>query len=287
MLYHPTTSSEKHGRYFASIRCGERHFLPFRAPAFSNTLSDLADSFRLPAEVTERSFASLFVSSVGSIPFGLLARRSPSAKIFTYDDGTFNLSEATYSSWIHNEARVRRVAKFLRGVPSNPAVVGRAVAHFTIFPPEFVVGGHRSIERVRIFGGRSDTEVARGRRVRVLLGSWFKDAALQARHDEIVEAGRADVFLPHPADARPAKCSPWVRALLGDRHLGHLVAEDLVRVLQECGLVPVVYGFESTALYNLAGHVTAVSILLDGRPTVVPAEVARALGVRQVRCALR
>lgn len=287
VLYHPTTSSEKHGRYFASIDCGERHFLPFRAPLFSDTLSDLADSLRLPREVARRRFASLCVSSVGSIPFGFLARRNPNAEIFTFDDGTFNLSEATYTSWIHDEARVRRIVKSFCRVPSNPAVLDRAVAHFTIFPPEFVVGDHRSIERVAILGGLSESSGARGRRVRVLLGSWFHDVALQARHDEIVEAGRADVFLPHPADARAATCSPWVGALLGARQLSHLVAEDVVRILREGGLVPVVYGFESTALYNLAGHVTAVSIHLEGRPTVVPAEVARALGVRQVRCALR
>lgn len=285
VLYHANTESPKHEAYFGAMRVDESHFIPYRPVPHSDTLGEVLTWWNVPPSLRRRRFRSLLVASVGSIPFGMLAVRNPDADLYTYDDGTFNLCEHVYTPWIAEEPPVRRAVKVLLRAGSNPGIVERAAGHFTIFPPRFVVGTHRRIEQVDVFDSEDGVSPRRGlRRARMILGAWSADPARQALYEKIVSSGRFDLFLPHPADSRPASCAPWLAEALGSRRLDAMIAEDVVRCLWSVGLRPVVYGFETTALYNVATHTVAISFLLGDGPPIVPSEVASDLGVRQLRC---
>lgn len=63
-----------------------------------------------------------------------------------------------------------------------------------------------------------------------------------------------------------------------------MIAEDAVAALIKAGYRPVVYGFNSTALFNLAHLVRTVSIFLAPDRETITGQVMSQLGVRKLCC---
>ena len=285
VVYHPTSASEKHRYYFDQLEVGKKYFVPLRPVRVSDTISDALVWWRIPRDVRDARYDVLFIASIGSISFSQFAARNPRAVIHTFDDGSFNLAAATYADWIHGEPIMRRVVKCLVGGLNNPGIVARASLHHTIFPRKLVVGVQTEIDELVLFTRHSYFHAdGLGRKVRVLLGSWFADTTLQSRHDALVRSGKFDVFLPHPADSRSALMASHIRVDAGLIDLGRMVAEDVVAGLVKSGYRVVVYGFNSTALINLAHFVPALSIVLEPYLETIPCRVMNELGVRQLVC---
>lgn len=285
VVYYPTTSSGKHRYYFEKISTGEKHFVTWKPPRISDTLTDVVAWFRIPRSVRHRSYESLFIASIGSIPFALFVRANPEGKVYTFDDGAFNLSETTFRDRIYEEPPIRRLIKSLLRVCDNPGLIGEALRHYTIFPKDFVVGIRSPIEEVDLFKDEIDKMgPASLCKIRILLGSWFADSNLQSRHDLIVKSGKFDLFLPHPADMRPPVVASWIREAGVGFDPVKMIAEDAVAALVMAGYRPVVYGFNSTALISLACFVRTVSIFLAPDRETIVGQVMFRLGVRRLRC---
>lgn len=285
VVYHPTSNSIKHHYYFEKIDINEKYFIPWNPLRSSDTLTGLLTWWRIPKKIRNKKYASLFISSIGSIPFSLFSGKNPEAKIYTYDDGTFNLSGKFFEKWIYAEPFAQRLLKHLIGGCDNPGVLERSCQHFTIFPGQFVVGIKSPIKEINIFEGLIDRNTSvTARKVRVLLGSCFNVNSLQIRYEQIVGSGRFDVFLPHPAESRSAKIATWIRnsdkILKPDR----MIAEDVVAGIVTAGYRPIVYGFNSTALINLARLVPTINIILAPSRQTISNGVLSELGVHTVRC---
>jgi hypothetical protein len=285
VIYHPTSANQKHLYYFHKIATSSKHFIPWRPLRASDTLTDLAAWWKIPIHVRRTKYARLFLASIGSVPFSLFARANPDAKIHTFDDGTFNLNEKTFLNWIDAEPIARRLLKRMLRCPNNVDIVERAVRHHTIFPKRYVVGIRSPIEEIMLFENFDCRRgMSRAPKVRVLLGTRFGEIDLQDRHDRIVESGRFDVVLPHLVDVRLPIIGTWLLEAGLGVDPAKAIAEDVVAALVTAGFRPVVYGFNSTALLNLARLVPTVSIFLAPHLETIPAQVMSDLGVRRMQC---
>jgi hypothetical protein len=116
------------------------------------------------------------------------------------------------------------------------------------------------------------------------LGSWFLDPVLQARHDAIVAYGKFDMFLPHPADSRSAVLKSNIVINEDAIDLDLMIAEDIIAGLIRSGYRPIVYGFNSTVLVNLARFVPTLSIVIASNQSAIADEAMVMLGVRRINC---
>ena len=168
---------------------------------------------------------------------------------------------------------------------SNPEIVTRASCHHTIFPAKYVVSASSRIEELDLFAHYAGLQLdAQRPKIRVLLGSWFIDATLQSQHDALISSGKFHLFLPHPADSRSAVLSKEIKTNTKSIDFERMIAEDIIRMLAVSGYSPVVYGFNSTALINLARFVPVVSIILSPRSEPISSRRLSELGVRRIVC---
>jgi len=284
VVYHATSQSAKHRYYFNQMVCDEKCFIPWGSSQLSDTLSDALAYWRVPKVMRRAKYDALYVASLGSIPFALLRRDNRRAVLRTFDDGTFNIIARTFEQWINEEPRMRRGLKLALGAVDNPTLLREVDRHHTVFRSHHVVGiAHHKVEELDLFAA-SSRQAGQGDRLRILLGSWFQDPELQRRHDAILDSGRFDLVLPHPADSREALASRPFSDALGEGELALMVAEDVVSRLAGAGYQLTVYGFGSTALVNMARSVRAVNIVLNGSNRMLPRLLRTELGLREVKC---
>lgn len=232
-----------------------------------------------------RSYESLFIANIRLFPFALFVRANPEGKVYTFDDGLLNLVEEEFQTYVYKERAIRRLIKRLFRVCDSPSIIRKARRHYTIFPERFIVGIRYPIEELDLFGsGVGKTDLASLRKIRVLLGSWFPDNNLQSYHDRIVESGKFDIFLPHPSDLRPPIVAPWIRATGVGFDPVKMIAEEAIITLKTAGYRPVVYGFCSTALVNLARFERTVAIFLTSNDEIIFKQSMFRFGVRGLRC---
>lgn len=282
VLYHAISDSPRHRYYFEKIDASEKHFVNHWQLSHSDTASDLLAWYRIPRALRLQQYNSLYVASIGSIPFSFFARRNAQAALYTFDDGAFNLAPEIFRDWIECEPQMRRRVKALFGGSDNTTLVQRSATHFSIFPASLAVMSGSRIEEVQLFTAGARLNRNSPRRVRIILGTVYPDPAVQQRHDQIVASDRFDLFLPHPIDPRRPKIGRGL-AHLNTSDVAKMIAEDVVRGLVGDGYSPVVYGFDSTALLNLSGTVQTVSIQLQPGLETLDATLLGKFGTRLVK----
>lgn len=284
VIYHPTGSSAKHRYYYDRLEATTKVFVPWKPLPLSDTLTDILAWPQIPRQVRAERFSELFISSIGSIPFSMLVARNPQATVNTFDDGSFNINPEVFPHWIRQEPPMRKLSKMLLIGVDNADLIRRGTRHFTIFKREHVVGIPYPIEELRLLSlhhaGQRAGERAERKKVRVLLGTVLPPQTRRDTYEALTVSPRFDLFLPHPAENRPAVSKPWLARACPGMDFDARIAEDVVLELARTGLQPVVYGFNSTALLTLANLVHSVSLQWHGMPIRLPLGLLQAMRVR-------
>lgn len=292
VLYHPAHPGRKHDYCFAQLGQPKKHRVDIHGPGFSDTLSESLSWRAVPVAIRRTRYAAIFVASITSIPLAILTARNPQAELITYDDGTLNLDPVDWRHFIHEEPFARVFAKRLLRAHGAPTVLALATRHVSIYPPEVSVCHHAPIDYISLLDAPAVPDrglgqrASRGRRPRVLLGSWFHEPALTKWHDRLASSERFDLFLPHPATRGRARASSYVAPFLDGLNLEDAIAERVCLHLAEQGPSPIVFGFESTALCNLSRTMTAISFNVRPSPFIKP-NVAAVLRVHTLECRAR
>jgi hypothetical protein len=255
IIYYPTSHSPKHAHYAKRLVAGRKCFVPFAYPLNSQIVSEVAAYFRVPGDVRSAAYDQMFISSIGALPFAMLAKRNPECAIKTFDDGTFNLRPKHFFDWIDDEGpRYHRVIKAALGAMNMRDIVGASVAHYTVFDrSESVFPAEKTIQ-VDLFPGAAEAAPARDREQVVVLGTpmHLVDAAKADRYRDFVAGLKPDLYIPHPAELANA---PYYNAFADDseivRALDECIAEEIVLALVRRGYSTTVHGFSSTALLNV------------------------------------
>lgn len=287
VIYFPTSASVKHKFYFDRLAGAEKFFLPWQPLGFSDTLTDALAWWRIPRPIRRRHYTELYISSIGSIPFGMLVARNPAAGVNTFDDGTFNINPEVFPHWIEHEPNTRKWVKCLLNSVNNRQLIGRGKRHFTIFKAADVLGIPYLLEELKLIeAARIPPALGHAmppKKVRVLLGTRFIQPDHRQFCEDLIDSSRFDVFLPHPAENATAFVKPWVRAAAPSLDVENMIAEDAVLALLRSGMTPTVYGFNSTALLTLARLVRTCSLKLPGHSAALPDDLLRKMGVRPLR----
>ncbi|NML86974.1 glycosyltransferase family 52 [Polaromonas sp.] len=285
VLYCPVSNNIKHNYYFEKIKTTQKYFVARQQWRFSDTLTDAIAWWRIPLTIRQTKFSHLLAASIGSIPFSFFAGRNKDAKIYTFDDGSFNVSLSTFSNWINSEPVTRRLVKILFGGCNNIDMLDKVARHYTIYENKFVVGFKCPIEELNLFDDVSKQKSTRkNKSVRILLGSLFSDSDIQSRHDKILQSVKFDLILPHPSDKHNLPVVADFLDSIEGFDPAKMIAEDLVLLLISTGFVPVTYGFNSTALINLARHSRVISIILDPKYNTIASRMMSDLNIRRMFC---
>ncbi len=284
VIYHATSSSEKHKYYFDQIEANQKYFVPWRPIRGSDVLSALRVWWEIPRILRKTRYATLLIASIGSVAFSLFASRNKDAIIQTFDDGTFNLDNKSFNEWISFEPISHKFIKKLFDGISNSEIISRVSCHYSIYPSRFVEPSSCTIKEIDLFSSWSDLNLNKnGEKIRIILGSWFHDTHLQLQHDIIVSSGKFNIFLPHPADSRSALF--FGKTLLNNNVIDFdkMIAEDVIKALISSGYSPTVYGFGSSVLINLAHYIPAINITFTNSRQGISCDRWSQLGVRSIR----
>ena len=111
------------------------------------------------------------------------------------------------------------------------------------------------------------------RTLRVLLGSTFKlteyaqDEVLiktqNTLHDRIITSGKFDIYIPHPMHPSKQIYPKSFKEILTKNPFDLMIAEDIILTICEEGYQLIIYGFNSSALVNLANNFRTVAFALD------------------------
>lgn len=283
-IYYPTSDSEKHVFYFNKIKLKNKIFIKWKPIKISDTLTDLFVWWRIPKFIRSINYQRLYISSIGSIPFSIFSGLNNEAEIFTFDDGTFNLFEENFIEWIENEPVGRKIVKTIFRGRKNPDIIKQRIRHFSIFDEKYSGFLNVPVEKILLFNQGCCNFKASKNKIRVLLGTWFSDKKQQLIYEEIKKSDKFDVFLPHPAESSPLKISSDLLQVVKIDDIKNLIAEDFAFSLAKIGYEPVVYGFNSTALMNLAPYFKTINIDFRSQYRVFSNGLMRDLGVRSVTC---
>lgn len=264
IIYAPFSASERHRQYFDSIIDADKYFILHSPIGKSQIVNEFVEYLRIPRSVRRSVFDEYYISSIGSLPFGLLLRMAPGALLGTFDDGLFNISPDIFFNWIDNEGPARRRIKALLGVSDNRALYERSSVHYTIFAPERNVFPQGKLRTLDIFKFPASSG---GRTVRVLLGtpSHLFSQGAAAEYARVKRLTRHDVFLPHPAevgDVVVSEAIPEAGKILNVARTQ--ISEVTIALLCKLGMLPEVYGVGSTTLLNVSKSLQATNIVIDG-----------------------
>ena len=255
IVYQPTSASPKHAHYARRLG-GERVVaLPFATPFASHLAAELAAAARVPRAVWRTPYDELFVSSIGTLAFAMMAGRHPRAAVKTFDDGTFNLRRSHFFDWVDRPLpRHHRLVRALLRARTSREIVDSSAAHYTIFDPALALFPAERVVALALFdapdasGDRPSLTVVLGAPIHLLNPRRAGDYA------ELVTSLRPDLYIPHPAETtRPPVETPMAGDPELRRALEECVAEEIVALLVRRGHRVRLHGLASTALLNLAG----------------------------------
>jgi hypothetical protein len=256
IVYHPTSQSARHAHYAKRLR-GERvFFLPFTDPFNSHLVSEVVAFLRIPADIRRARYDEMFISSIGTFAFAVMAGRNKDAALKTFDDGTFNLRRAHFFAWINaREPAYYRALRTTFAAKSNREIIESSKAHYTIFDRSLCVTPAEIVVQLDLFHWLPDGAPRDKRKLLVLLGTpiHLVAPAKADRYLAFVRELRPDLYIPHPAEMTvapietPFAADPEIR-----RNLNERIAEEIVLILVQRGHPLEVHGFSSTALLNIA-----------------------------------
>ncbi len=196
----------------------------------------------------------VFVASPEVLDFWLLMPSLSKAELYTYDDGTVNLSQTTWDTEHRNSYPnyfLIALARLL-GIPDTQMIVARSQKHYTIFPYPNVFSNTELLElypkEEAITADETSGQVLRT--MRIFCGqSIYDERDLQANKtitERVVRDYAIDAYIPHPREEYLVEGVEYIRT--------PLIAEDyLLGLLQdEPGLQIELYSYCSTALLNLS-----------------------------------
>jgi hypothetical protein len=266
VVYYPTGLSKKHKSYFDAIK-GKKVFIK---PRFFNTyiLSELFFFVAIAMHIRQYTFKDCFYASIGGVASGLILKKFPKDRVFTFDDGTFNIKPNFFSEWIYNESKKLLFYKKILGLPTNAELIKGITKHYTIYDPSWNNFNNIKIVKLDIWSSRKSLGLKHERK-KILLGTTLESTKgsipetdegrkrIEVLKNFIVDFD-FDLYIPHPAEGSDSaivrgfseKESFEIHSFIESN-----IAEDVVLNLKKLGYDPVLYGFGSTALINLSNDV--------------------------------
>lgn len=211
----------------------------------------------------------VFVASPEVFDFWLLFAGLGEPELYTYDDGTANLSPKAWAKWHYNgfETRMQRYCGRCFGLSTTQEILSKAIKHYTIYPypnvlpnPEYI-GLFDEQESLSASSKGVSQEV---QVLRVFLGQAIYNEQQTKDNQLITERILRDYqishYLPHPREAYRVEGVEYIKT--------ELVAEEyFLQLLQEHPALQLeLYSFCSTALLNMSAtpRVSVTSIKIEG-----------------------
>lgn len=246
LLYFTVVDGEKHRRYYEkladfSVASEYVHLnsrFPFHFPRYARALSRLNAGEEM--EIACASIDNFYVQHA--------IRKYKYKKIFTFDDGTANISpQSAYyiarRSHLYNFAR-----KLLRGSINEQWIRRQAVLHYTIYPGLSNLVEQKRLRTINLLDVEEwkDSERKVGDKLSIFLGqpiAEINDKKISKNYSDIVNGINVDEYLPHPRE----RMSVEGRRVINTP----LIAEDyILSKVAEYNEVSV-YSLSSTALMNI------------------------------------
>lgn len=235
--------------------------MPFKYPLNSHFISEVVAFLRIPRQVRRAVYDEMFIASIGSLSFAILAGRNRDSVLNTFDDGTFNLLSSSFSDKVNDDGPLHyRALKAVFSAKSNREIVESSLRHFTIFDHSLRLFPYAKIEKVDLFPDLAKRPLSEGREVVVVVGTpiHLVDPSRTEHYHSFVRDLDPDLYIPHPAEtAAPAINNTFANDREVARKLDECIAEEIIGVLVARGYRLVVHGFSSTVLLNVCGSVEA------------------------------
>jgi hypothetical protein len=157
--------------------------------------------------------------------------------------------------------------------------------HYTIFPKHLIKGIAYEIKEINFLPKYFvNANVQNKPRLRILIGTGHSIEPHGKFRDEIMQAGRFDLYLPHPSYyGRLPKASDRILSILSLEEMSVLIAEDVIKKLLEAGEQLVVYGYGSTTLLIIAQQVRVVNIAIEGSDEVLSDHLCSYFRIKQLK----
>lgn len=257
LVHVPPVSSPKYRFYFDRFEWDRKISVAVEHRRLPDLPSQVLKTIRVLRQLNGCHFDQLLFANIGSVHFATLAKKYRDAAIMTFDDGALHVDPQMFANWLAQEPLTHRIYRRLTGACTNESILARAERHYTIFPPELCRQNVPEVVGIPLFADLPAPSPT-SQRIKVLLGTPLPGVSLGMdadTYERLVSIIDPDIYLPHPQERRP----PMVR-LAGEnrgqimRAAETLIAEDFTRELVKLGYSPVIEGFRSTALLNLAGQ---------------------------------
>jgi len=279
VIYIPNNQNHIHEIYFNKITTSNKIFIPYDPFSFSDSLTKLRYWFRIPRSIRKQSYQHIYFASIGSIVLSFFAGRSSSANFYLFDDGSFNLHKKIFFQWVHSNRLIPRIIEFCFKGEKPSKTLKKVSIYYTIFPISWSFWTQCPIKKIdlslveEVNSEPSNTGSylnQSNRKVRIFLGSHFKNSessihASRARsYNYIVNNSRYDVFIPHPGNQqKPHFFREDLQSIFKDESYSKMIAEEIILQIIKQGYKVILYGFNSTVLFNLESKATCCNIVLD------------------------
>lgn len=269
VIYFPNNNSQLHLKYFNRIKTSKKIFLKFDVIKFSNIMSQLYNFFIMPKIYRSQVFTNIYFASIGDIFLSLLLKRNSNASFNLFDDGTFNLDQKFFNEWINKDSFIQQVIRLIFIGEKPLDSYKKLEYHYTIFPLALTDWIHCPSKYVNLFPAHSlkkSHSSLKNETLRVLIGSFFTNdqAQWKVRYENVVKKFKSDIHIAHPGNKyEEFYIREDLKSLFQASLFENLIAEEIIFKLLKSGYKINLYGFSSTALFNLSRFTNAVSIALD------------------------
>lgn len=173
-----------------------------------NVLIDLLSAFRLEERFTSNSYKEIYISSIDNIFFRYLLKKNASATIYSFDDGTANITPS--SIYFNHDKRLKsRIIDYFTNIPSSNIVRKSILKHFTIYENFENIVTPDKLEFINLFNFESskfNSKLDRYKIITFFVGQPFSEDLSSKeinRLKEWLKEEKIDYYIKHPREDLP------------------------------------------------------------------------------------
>lgn len=145
-------------------------------------------------------FHRIFISNINDIIIQTITSKFKSAELYTFDDGTINISSHNFESF-RCESFQKKLARFFLGIDEGvDSIKKRSCLHYTIYPdfPNII----QNIKEIKILSEEPSCSISNFDTIRIMLGqAIFPDDAKNKRIiEKIIHDNGITLYFPHPLE---------------------------------------------------------------------------------------
>jgi len=216
----------------------------------SGTLSQAKKSLDAIIFSRKNKYSRIYLASIDSLLFRKIIKYNQSSSIYTFDDGTANITPTSIYHLPEKDRKIIALRIFAR-IPSIEETKSRASKHYTIYPEFKNILPKNKIINIKIFQQEPKKNQKEKQELTIFIGQPFDEYLKKKSIDQIkawLKKTKIDIYFKHPREKHPITSKARITTL------PQRLSEEEIFYLSKDFNVTIISAY-SSVLFNIPNNI--------------------------------